>query len=113
MQITGLGGGAGEFMAAIQTDVAEVVGTELDHEKIKFVTERHGLDMTHPSDVRRNFDLGYFDVITLFHVLEHFVNPYEELIQILELLNDDGILIIEVPNLDDWMLSVSHGYRQF
>jgi len=41
------------------------------------------------------------------------VNPYEELIQILELLNDDGILIIEVPNLDDWMLSVSHGYRQF
>ena len=106
-------GGAGEFIAAIQTDVAEVVGTELDHERIKFVTERHGLVMTHPSEVRRNFNPGYFDVITLFYVLEHFVNPFEELEQILELLNDGGILIIEVPNLDDWMLSVLHGYRQF
>ena len=43
------GAGAGEFMRAIQADVAEVVGTELDHERIEFVTGRLGLEMAHPS----------------------------------------------------------------
>ena len=93
--------------------MGEVVGTELNHERIKFVTERHGLDMTHPSEVQQKFEPGYFDVITLFHVLEHFVEPNKELERISKLLSDDGILIIEVPNLDDWMLSVSHEYRKF
>jgi SAM-dependent methyltransferase len=107
------GAGAGEFMRAIQADVAEVVGTELDHERIEFVTGRLGLEMAHPSMIMGEYGAGYFDVITLFHVLEHFVTPAEQLEQILPLLNDDGLLIIEVPNLDDWMLRMSHEYQQF
>jgi len=40
-----------------------------------------------------------FDVITLFHVLEHLSEPREYLAKIRELLTDGGLLVIEVPNL--------------
>jgi 2-polyprenyl-3-methyl-5-hydroxy-6-metoxy-1,4-benzoquinol methylase len=40
-----------------------------------------------------------YDMITLWHVLEHFLEPIEELKKIKELLTPNGILLIEVPNL--------------
>jgi len=40
-----------------------------------------------------------FDVIILQHVLEHIKNPKEIIKDIRELLNEDGILYVEVPNL--------------
>lgn len=39
-----------------------------------------------------------FDVITLFHVLEHISNPEEILQKIKSLLNENGKLIIAIPN---------------
>ncbi len=39
-----------------------------------------------------------FDVITLFHVLEHISNPKEILQKLKSLLNENGKLIIAVPN---------------
>jgi SAM-dependent methyltransferase len=69
--------------------------------------------MAHPSMVMEEYGAGYFDVITLFHVLEHFVTPAEQLEQILELLKDDGLLIVEIPNLNDWMVKISSEYTHF
>lgn len=40
-----------------------------------------------------------FDVITLWHVLEHFVDPFAALRQIRQLLRPDGLCIVEVPNV--------------
>ena len=41
-----------------------------------------------------------FDVITLWHVLEHITNPVSYLRQIRSLLKKNGCLIIAVPNFD-------------
>ncbi|PJE68974.1 hypothetical protein COU96_02320 [Candidatus Shapirobacteria bacterium CG10_big_fil_rev_8_21_14_0_10_38_14] len=38
-----------------------------------------------------------FDVVVMFHVLEHLKNPEASLKQIMTLLKKDGILVIEVP----------------
>lgn len=43
--------------------------------------------------------LGHFDFIVMFHVLEHFYDPNVALEQARELLNDDGLIILEVPNI--------------
>ena len=40
-----------------------------------------------------------FDLIILSHVLEHLVSPQEMIADILELLSENGLLYIEVPNL--------------
>lgn len=42
---------------------------------------------------------GPFDVIILSHVLEHLVNPETVIKQLCDLLSDDGLVYIEVPNL--------------
>ena len=46
-----------------------------------------------------------FDLITLFHVVEHFYSPALELQSIFELLNPGGLLIIERPNSQDALLT--------
>ena len=47
-----------------------------------------------------------FDYITLFHVLEHLKNPREILEKIAPKLKKNGIIIVEVPNSDDALLTL-------
>ena len=56
--------------------------------------------------VKNNIDKleNKFDVITLFHVLEHLPNQIETLINIRKKLNQRGKLIIEVPHAKDFLL---------
>jgi len=51
-------------------------------------------------------DAGNFDIITMFHVVEHLQDPIEVLQKIGKRLNKDGQLIIETPNSNDALLSV-------
>jgi cyclopropane fatty-acyl-phospholipid synthase-like methyltransferase len=46
-----------------------------------------------------------FDLVTLFHVVEHFYTPFLELSRVYELLNPGGYLIIETPNSQDALLT--------
>mgnify|MGYP005838540197 CR=1 FL=1 len=41
-----------------------------------------------------------FDIIILHHVLEHFRDPTQALLKIKNLLNEDGVLFVEVPNIE-------------
>lgn len=46
---------------------------------------------------------GHFDVVTLFHVLEHLPHPQALLGELVEgNLKADGILLVEVPNIASW-----------
>lgn len=56
-----------------------------------------------------------FDLICLFHVLEHIVDPREFLTNCLACLTPQGRMIIEVPSLDDPLLTLydSTAYRKF
>ncbi len=42
----------------------------------------------------------YFDLITLWDLLEHLENPRRTLKKIIEILNDDGYLFIATPNIN-------------
>ena len=46
-----------------------------------------------------------FDLVTLFHVVEHFYNPKIEFARIFDLLHPGGILIVETPNAEDALLT--------
>ncbi|MBU1694708.1 MAG: class I SAM-dependent methyltransferase [Verrucomicrobia bacterium] len=43
-----------------------------------------------------------FDVVLMYHVLEHFAHPVENLSRICSLLNPGGLLLVQVPNWDAW-----------
>jgi len=44
-----------------------------------------------------------FDVITMLHVLEHLQDPLEVLKKIRSLQSDDGLLVLEVPNIESYL----------
>lgn len=47
-----------------------------------------------------------FDLITMFHVLEHLIDPINFLKQLASYLNDNGEIIIEVPNSEEALIKL-------
>jgi SAM-dependent methyltransferase len=47
-----------------------------------------------------------YDVVFLFHVLEHLKDPIEELSTIAECVAPGGSIVLEVPNVDDALLTL-------
>ena len=95
------GCGAGGFLNRARDVALRVCGVEVESRLAPFFCDK-------ALDVRRNigeFD-EKFDVITLFHVLEHFPDPVALLRQISGKLKPGGRIIVEVPNADDALLTL-------
>ncbi|MCM1466572.1 MAG: class I SAM-dependent methyltransferase [Alistipes sp.] len=56
---------------------------------------------------------GVYDCIVLFHTLEHINDPVKFLLNARKLLKIGGVIYIEVPNNDDWMMGQSQKYMDF
>lgn len=54
-------------------------------------------------------ELGVFDVITMWHVLEHVPDPREVLRKLLVHLAPKGTLVVSVPNFESWQSSLFGG----
>lgn len=52
------------------------------------------------NDLKRVFGSQKFDLITLWDVLEHVVNPKETLLELNSFLNEDGKILINYPEID-------------
>jgi len=76
----------------------DAYGIDLNPSAIEFGKKR-GLTLNNISLKELNQD-DVFDVVSLFDVLEHVVNPKEILEQALMHLKEDGIIFIYVPNYD-------------
>ena len=56
------------------------------------------------------FENGSFDIVTMWHVLEHVAKPEEYISKIFGILRDRGRLIIEVPNFNSWSRGITGKY---
>ncbi|MEL7341181.1 MAG: class I SAM-dependent methyltransferase, partial [Bacteroidota bacterium] len=90
-----IGCGTGEFLGTMKEAGWTSTGLEPD-EGARQQAKAQGVEV-HPSE--QLFSLtGSYDVITMWHVLEHVHRLHEYLDQIESILKDDGLLIIAVPN---------------
>jgi SAM-dependent methyltransferase len=96
------GCGAGAVVLGLSDVAAEAYGVELNQ------LHREALGAISGIRVARNLvDLpGEFDVISLFHVLEHLQDPIAELAQLRARLAPGGRLMVEVPSSRDALLSL-------
>ena len=62
---------------------------------------------------KANFKENYFDVITLFSVLEHILDPFEVLKEVSRILKKDGLLVIRVPVIPFYLSVVRSKWRNF
>lgn len=92
--ILDIGAGNGDFLLYCQENKFNVTGIEPSHAAREIAKEK-GVQLKEKlEDV-----LGAkFDVITMWHVLEHVPNLYECISQLKDLLDEKGKLIIAVPN---------------
>jgi 2-polyprenyl-3-methyl-5-hydroxy-6-metoxy-1,4-benzoquinol methylase len=85
-------------------------GTQISENAYVFSRDVLGLEIYDKDLLDLSFDKGSFDVITIWHVLEHISKPDKYIERIYEILNDHGKLIVEVPNFDSWSLPISGKY---
>jgi ubiquinone/menaquinone biosynthesis C-methylase UbiE len=92
-----VGAGTGQFLSHARRDF-EVAGTEISASAVRVAKERYDIDLLAGSLGDIDFGARRFDVITLFHILEHVPSPSELLDKCRRLLKEDGIIVMAVPN---------------
>ncbi len=89
-----IGAATGHFLSTSKNGGWDVTGTE-PNEKARSIASHQGIELLENSNRLKKQS---FDVITLWHVLEHIENLSECISQLNELLKDDGRIVIAVPN---------------
>lgn len=75
----------------------EVYGTQISKTAVESALKK-GIDVFHGELVDAGYPSGKFDIVTLWHVLEHLSDPVAYISEINRVLKMKGRLIIEVPN---------------
>ena len=75
----------------------EVEGTDLSKHVSESLPVKSGFPIHHGTVEEIQFTRKY-DIVTMLHVLEHTTNPVSTLTRCRDLLNEDGFIIVVVPN---------------
>jgi len=99
INILDIGCGSGLFLKSCKDQGIRGEGIDVSNTALGFAKNEFGLTVYNKTTDELIKEYKKYDLITLWHVLEHFLEPVDELHKIKELLKPKGILIIEVPNL--------------
>lgn len=116
MRVLEVGCSTGHFLYAIRPFVKEVAGIELNKAHAAFARKKLGEGTVTEKPIDKSgFPLHYFDIICAYQVLEHIEKPREFLAAFLPYLKKNGRIFIEVPNINDPLLTLYKipAYQQF
>lgn len=90
-----IGFGDGSFLRAANRNGWRTIGTERNAR----LDDDNGIEVFADLNVvREKFGSGSFDAITCWHTLEHFRDPAALLDEVFDLMTDDAVLLIAVPD---------------
>jgi 2-polyprenyl-3-methyl-5-hydroxy-6-metoxy-1,4-benzoquinol methylase len=99
--ILDIGCATGEFLHYFKTRGWITFGIEPAEDPRKYAIENYYLDVR-PEEAIGEFEEKSFDVISMWHVLEHVPDLKDRIKQIKRLLKNDGLLVIALPNYLSW-----------
>lgn len=97
--IIDIGSGTGEFLNYLKLKLWITKGIEPSNNARKFAIENYDLDVDDEKALNE-IESATFDVVTMWHVLEHVYNLEDRIKTIVRLLKADGIAIIAIPMID-------------
>ena len=92
-----IGAGGGEFVYCAKLRGFNARGIEPNVGYSEFARQHYGIDIE--TIMLPQLEKNSCNIITMFHVLEHLSDPRSVVIKLAEALSDDGLAIIEVPNI--------------
>lgn len=101
-----VGFGSGTFLRLAKEHGFEVSGTEISEYACRYVGETYGIEVFRGDLKDAHFPSARFNVVTLWHALEHFPDPQTTLKEIRRILKNDGLLVVAVPNLNNFITRV-------
>ena len=108
-RVLDVGCGAGQFLAALAVRGCECHGTELSAETATRAAELTGIRL-HVGPIEATmYPEGFFDLISVWHVLEHLQDPDATLRNCRQWIRERGTLMIAVPNIDSWQARLFRG----
>ena len=108
-----IGSGHGFFLEIMKTNGFDIIGYDISKEKRKYskkITDVPVYDININEKIPAD---NKFDIVVLFHTLEHITEPITLLKNIKKLLKPKGKILIEVPNSDDFHLKLNKFYKEF
>ena len=109
-KILDFGCNVGGFLKVAKDTGWDVYGIEVNKYAASQAIKRlSSPDKIHCGDLTDlNVPKNFFDVITLWDVIEHLTNPNEILQSCYHFLSDDGIIVIDCPNSDSFEFNYLH-----
>ncbi len=101
-----IGAGTGDFLVVAKKKGWNVSGTEPNHQAKELAKQK---EITLEA-ATKNFEDSTFDIITMWHVLEHVSDLENQIKELRRLLKPEGHLIIAVPNYKSYD---AHYYKSF
>ncbi|HEX8515111.1 MAG TPA: class I SAM-dependent methyltransferase [Bacteroidia bacterium] len=98
-RILDIGCGTGEFLNTCKSAKWQTLGIEPDDDARQMAIRNYALDVRKESDLVL-LENESFDIISMWHVLEHVPNLNERVEELKRLIKPKGIIIIAVPNCD-------------
>lgn len=95
-----IGSGLGSYLSMIKKIGWDGVGIEMNKKAARHGRDILGMDVKAGLFEEVDFPQKSFDVITMWHSLEHFPSPRRALIKAGCVIKDDGFVLIGIPNYD-------------
>ena len=100
MKILDVGSGAGFFPYVLSKKCIDVTGIEPNKGYAEYARNELGLEGIIVGNLFDYDGEKVFDLITIHHVYEHLAEPCASLQRLFLLLKDDGLVIMEIPNIE-------------
>jgi len=80
----------------------ELYGLDISAGATQYARERYGLSVFTGELAEAGYPDSYFDVVTMWDVMEHVHDPASTLTEVHRILKPGGLFLLRVPNVDTW-----------
>ena len=96
-KILDIGCGTGDFLDICKSNGWDILGIEPDDKAREITENKLGIGVLNPSQITELFE-GSFDLVTMWHVLEHVHDLQFQIEELKRLIKKNGKVVIALPN---------------
>jgi SAM-dependent methyltransferase len=108
-RVLDIGCGSGGYLAFLAEMGWHCAGVETGAKSRAYAQTVLGLDVREGPLEACGFPDAAFDVVTLWHVIEHLPDPRATLREIGRILKPEGLLLLRTPNVESWEAALFRG----